>query len=63
MTWFRVKWVIDIDADTPGEAAQHALDIQRDPESDATVFTVQWDEASGRLRTKTIDVPRKGYDA
>jgi hypothetical protein len=36
----RVKWEIDIDAATPQEAAQKALEIQRDPDSIATVFEV-----------------------
>ena len=40
MTTYRVVWEIDIDADTPEEAARIALDIQRDPESLATVFRV-----------------------
>lgn len=32
--------MIDIDADSPREAAEIALEIQRDPESTATVFHV-----------------------
>jgi hypothetical protein len=36
----RVLWEIDIDADTPVEAARKALAIHRDPESIATVFDV-----------------------
>jgi len=35
-----VTWTIDINADTPREAARQALDIQRDPFSTATMFTV-----------------------
>jgi hypothetical protein len=34
-------WDIDLDADSPEEAAKQALEIQRDPESTATYFTVQ----------------------
>jgi hypothetical protein len=34
-------WEIDIDADTPEEAARQAQEIQRDPESTATVFRVR----------------------
>lgn len=40
MTTFKVRWEIDIDADTPREAAYQALQIQRDPQSIATVFEV-----------------------
>ena len=42
--WYQVKWVIDIEADTPEEAAQQALAIQRNPESIATVFDIYNDE-------------------
>lgn len=38
MPEYRVVWEIDIEADTPKEAAKKALKIQRDPESTATVF-------------------------
>lgn len=38
---YRVKWEIDIDADSPQEAARAALKIQRDPSSIATVFDVR----------------------
>lgn len=39
---YLVSWHIDIDADSPEEAAAKALRIQRnnDPENIATVFTV-----------------------
>lgn len=36
----RVIWEIDLDADSPREAAEKALAIQRDTESIATVFDV-----------------------
>lgn len=38
---YRVSWVIELDAESPVEAAALALEIQRDPESIATVFEVQ----------------------
>ena len=41
MIHYKLTWHIDIEADSPLEAAQIALGIQRDPESIATVFTVQ----------------------
>jgi len=38
---YRVSWEIDIDADSPQQAVERALEIQRRPDSIATVFTVQ----------------------
>jgi len=40
---FRVVWEIDIEEESARDAAEEALKIQRDPESDATVFDV-WSE-------------------
>lgn len=40
MKTYRVVWEIDIEADSPREAAIKALEIQRDPLSTATVFDV-----------------------
>ena len=40
---YRITWEIDIDADTPQEAAKQARNVQLDPESSATVFDV-WSE-------------------
>jgi hypothetical protein len=37
---YRVKWEIDIEAKNPEEAAKKALEIQRDPKSIATYFSV-----------------------
>jgi hypothetical protein len=37
---YRVVWEIDIDADTPAEAAARALIVQRDVSSTAVVFKV-----------------------
>lgn len=57
MTTFKVRWEIDIfDADTPREAAYQALQIQRDPDSDAVVFEVS--EPCGG--TKQIDLSDPG---
>ena len=39
---FRVRWEIDLDADSPEDAARQALAIQRDPNSLATIFEVKW---------------------
>lgn len=40
MTLYHVSWEIEIDADSPEQAAEEALDIQQDPESTATLFLV-----------------------
>jgi len=37
---YRVRWEIDLDADSPENAARKALAIQRDPHSVATHFEV-----------------------
>lgn len=38
MTEFRVVWEIDIEAETPKQAAEQAFAIQQDPETMATVL-------------------------
>lgn len=40
MAMYHVIWEIDLDAETPKEAAEKALAIHRDPVSLATVFNV-----------------------
>ena len=40
MPEYHVEWAIELDADSPREAAQEALTIQRDPDSIAVVFDV-----------------------
>lgn len=40
MAKYHVTWEIDIDARNPTQAARKALEIQREPESIATVFKV-----------------------
>lgn len=40
MPEFRVRWEIDVEADTEAGAAVEAFAIQRDPESIATAFDV-----------------------
>jgi hypothetical protein len=47
MSHYLVRWEIDVYADTPEQAAQEALAIQRDAESTATVFEVLDVTASG----------------
>lgn len=41
MAEYVVTWRIEVDADTPEEAAREAQRIQREPDSHATVFQVQ----------------------
>lgn len=38
---YLVSWEIDIEADTPEEAARLAREIQRDPDSTALFFSVR----------------------
>lgn len=40
MKEYRVTWTIEVDGETPSEAALMARAIQRDPNSIATVFEV-----------------------
>lgn len=54
MTTYAVVWGIEIDADSPQEAARIALDIQRDPESIATVLYVR--EHGAQRPTFLIDL-------
>jgi len=51
---YSVTWSIEIDARTPEEAARKALEIQRDPNSLATVFGVR-DESTGQEVTVDLD--------
>jgi hypothetical protein len=41
---YLVEWVIDIEADSPQEAAEKALETQRNEDSIAVVFTVTGDD-------------------
>ena len=49
-----VKWEIDIEANSPEEAAKKALAIQRNSESIAVVFDVHSQKTKRKL--KTIDL-------
>lgn len=50
MNSYRVEWTMDIEADSPEEAARKALAVQRNPESIATVFDVQADDGGDAVR-------------
>jgi GTP cyclohydrolase III len=57
MATYRVKWVIDVEADTPAEAATSAWETLRrqgEPDSWATVLDV-WDE-HGDERIASFDM-------
>lgn len=41
MTSYKVVWDIEVDADSPREAAKKAQEIQRDPTSWATYYKVR----------------------
>lgn len=49
---YLVEWYIDVEAESPQEAAEKALEIQRDPDSIATVFTV----SDGDSSTVNVDL-------
>lgn len=53
---YLVTWRIDIEADSPREAARMALDIQRDPDSIATVFEIR----DSNNRKYKIDLDKGG---
>lgn len=68
---YRVKWEIDIEADSPRQAAVKALKIQRDRNSIATVFEVNGERidlsetmdmapAEGRRQMKVVKSKPKG---
>lgn len=42
MPTYHVTWLIEVDADTPVEAAREARRIQLDPSNEATSFMI-WD--------------------
>lgn len=41
MKEYNVEWAITVDADSPEEAAELALELMRDPNSTATFFNVR----------------------
>ncbi len=49
MAKYFVTWEMDIEADSPEEAAVKALYIHRDPESVATVFKVKGETEPAKL--------------
>lgn len=57
MNEYRVSWHIDVDAESPTEAAKVALQIQRDPESSATIFEVSGPEGDSIHVLTEAEVP------
>lgn len=55
MANFRVHWVIDVEDESPHDAAAQALKIQRDPKSIATMFNVI-DEEGRRFDIDVLDL-------
>lgn len=49
MHYYLVTWQIELEAESPEDAARQALAIHRDPDSAATVFDVQ--SEAGDVRT------------
>ena len=52
---YHVEWSIEIDAETPEEAARKALEIQRDSASCATVFDVYEMDGDGEATRIDLD--------
>ena len=62
MPKYRVVWEIDIfDAQNPEDAARKALAIQRNPESDATVFYVASEDPDYTIEGEQIDLHAIDY--
>jgi len=60
---YRIEWLIDIDAESPLDAAREALRIHRDPESTAVVFSVaRLDDETGALvgDPELVDLTARG---
>jgi hypothetical protein len=53
---FRVVWEIDVDADSPEEAAERARVVQLNPDMPATLFDV-WDHAKQRMHRIDLAAP------
>jgi len=56
MASYRVVWTIDIEADTPRQAAEKALEIQRDSDSMATCFEVDVSPGYGHVDSNMIQI-------
>jgi hypothetical protein len=53
---YTVAWTIEVEAESYEDAARQALEIQRDPDSDATVFSVGRGMGGPVIDSRTIDL-------
>ena len=60
MPTYRVRWEIDIDADSPEQAACIAQMIQRDVDSEADHFDLTWIDASGQFNEASVNANERG---
>ena len=58
MAHYLVVWEIDIDADSPEEAAREARAIQLDKESKATVFVLHSDNGTDTIDTSDEEIEK-----
>ena len=65
MPEYIVRWEIDIDADSPREAAEKALEVVRDPASIATFFQVLDRDSLEEAEWESVDLaePEEVVDA
>jgi len=56
MPSYRITWEIDVDADSPREAAHRAREIQLDPEAWVGCFEIREDGSDEVLRVDIDDV-------
>lgn len=60
---YHVMWEIEVEADSPREAAEEARAIQRDPKSTATVYEVRRvDDAAVPTVIDLVGWEREPYD-
>lgn len=62
LTEYRVRWEIDLTANTPEEAARMALAYQRNPESIATSFDVYAKDHVGWRKGAPVTVDLEGTE-
>lgn len=58
MARYRVMWGLELDQPSPAHAAAEALRVQRDPESIATVFSIENIETGEQYM---VDVSAKDF--
>lgn len=54
MSNYLVTWEIELEANSPEEAAKEAMKFQRDPDGWASMFTV-WDTKTGKSEDVDIE--------